>query len=199
MTEGGGERGDWHSRPAADALAALATSDRGLSAGEATRRLAANGPHRLPQGLALGPLRRFLLQVHNLFIYVLLVAAALSLGFGHFVDAGVILAVVIVNATIGFVQEGRAERALDAIRGMIDPRSAVLRDGRRLTVPAEDIVAGDIVLIEAGDRVPADLRLLRARNLKIDEAILTGESVAVDKAIACRWRSPEPPSPPGRA
>jgi magnesium-transporting ATPase (P-type) len=103
---------------------------------------------------------------------------------GHAIDAAVILAVVIVNALVGFVQEGRAERALEAIRGMIDPKAKVVRDGRRTTLAADEIVPGEVVLVEPGDRVPADLRLIRARNLRIDEAVLTGESVAVEKSIA---------------
>jgi magnesium-transporting ATPase (P-type) len=99
-------------------------------------------------------------------------------------DTIVILLVVLANAGIGFVQEGRAERALDAIRDMISPQCSVIRDGHRVTLPAEDLVPGDLVVLDAGDRVPADLRLVRARNLSIDEAILTGESVPVEKATA---------------
>ena len=126
---------------------------------------------------------RFLLQFHNLLIYVLLAAALLAAVIGNLVDAAVIVAVVVLNAIIGFIQEGRAERALEAIRGMIDSHAAVVRDGGRLDVAAEDIVPGDLVLLEPGTRVPADLRLVRARNLRVDEAALTGESLPVDKSI----------------
>ncbi|MEQ9607433.1 MAG: HAD-IC family P-type ATPase, partial [Kiloniellaceae bacterium] len=129
-------------------------------------------------------LLRFVLQFHNLLIYVLLAAGLLAAAIGHVTDALVILAVVVVNAAVGFVQEGRAEDALEAIRRMIDPRASVVRDGRRVTVAAETVVPGDIVLLESGDRVPADLRLLKARNLRVDEAVLTGESVPVDKVVA---------------
>lgn len=115
---------------------------------------------------------------------MLLGAGTLAAAIGHLTDALVILAVVVINAAIGFIQEGRAEQALEAIRAMIDPHASVLRDGRRATIRAEEIVPGDIVLLEAGDRVPADLRLIKARNLRVDEAILTGESVPVDKALA---------------
>ncbi|MEQ1437977.1 cation-transporting P-type ATPase [Fontimonas sp. SYSU GA230001] len=183
----GAEPGDtprWHALDIESALAALQTTPRGLDAAAADARLRAHGPNRLPQPPRRSALKRLLLQFHNLLIYVLLVAAVLSLVLGHELDAVVVLAVVVINAAIGFVQEGRAERALDAIRGMVDPQASVLRDGRRTTLPAEQIVAGDIVLLEAGDRVPADLRLLRARNLRIDEAILTGESVPVEKSEA---------------
>ncbi len=173
----------WHRRSAADALVALRSSASGLNAAEAETRLAAAGPNRLPQAPERSRLLRFLLQFHNVLIYVLLASAAFSLVLGHLVDAAVILCVVLANALIGFIQEGRAVNALDAIRGMIDPKASVLRDGRRLTVAAEDIVPGDVVLIESGDRVPADLRLIRARNLTIDEAALTGESMAAAKTV----------------
>jgi len=174
----------WHALSVDDVCAKLGTDSAGLSAAAAAERHATFGPNRLPQGPRRSALVRFLLQFHNLLIYVLLAAGMLAMFLGHAIDAGVIFAVVLVNAVIGFVQEGRAEQALDAIRGMIDPKASVLRDGRRLTVAADAIVPGDVVIVEAGARVPADLRLIRARNLRIDEAILTGESVAVDKTLA---------------
>jgi magnesium-transporting ATPase (P-type) len=173
----------WHALQPSECLAALETRAEGLDATEAARRLALWGPNRLPQGRRRGPLRRFAEQFHNLFIYVLMAAGLVAAALDHTVDALVIFAVVIANAVIGFVQEGRAEKALEAIRGLIDPRASVIRDGHRQTVPADQVVPGDIVLLEAGDRVPADLRLVRSRNLRIDEAILTGESVPVDKAV----------------
>lgn len=126
---------------------------------------------------------RFLGQFHNVLIYVLLASAAATLLLGHLSDSLVIAGVVLVNAIVGFIQEGRAERSIDAIRAMMDPRASVMRAGHRISVAAEDVVPGDIVLLEAGDRVPADVRLLRARNLTIDEAVLTGESVAASKQI----------------
>ena len=174
----------WHASESSEVLAALAASPQGLAADEARRRRLQCGPNRLPQAARRGRLQRFLLQFHNLLIYVLLAAGALSIGLGHPIDAVVIFGVVIINAIVGFVQEGRAEEALDAIRAMIDPRATVLRDGRRTTVAADDIVPGDLVVLEAGDRVPADLRLLRMRNLRVAEAVLTGESVPVEKAAA---------------
>jgi magnesium-transporting ATPase (P-type) len=174
----------WHASDVDDVLVALESSTDGLAASEAARRKALCGQNRLPQAARRGPLMRFLLQFHNLLIYVLLAAAAMSAGLGHGIDAVVIMGVVLLNAIIGFIQEGRAEEALAAIRSMIDPRAAVVRDGRRVTVAADDIVPGDLVILEAGDRVPADLRLVKLRNLRIEEAVLTGESVAVDKAIA---------------
>jgi magnesium-transporting ATPase (P-type) len=175
---------NWHALPADAALEALRVTPEGLSAAEAAARADTFGPNRLPRAAKRGPLLRLLAQFHNLLIYVLLGASGLAALLGHGIDAGVILAVVLVNAVIGFIQEGRAESALEAIQSMIDPKASVLRDGRRITVPADSIVPGDIVLIEAGDRVPADLRLLRCRNLRIEEAVLTGESVAVEKHAA---------------
>jgi magnesium-transporting ATPase (P-type) len=173
----------WHALDLATALSQAGATAEGLSGTEAARRLAVQGPNRLPRGRRRSLLVRFLLQFHNLLIYVLLAAGALAAAIGHVTDALVILAVVVLNAIIGIVQEGRAERSLEAIRSMIDPSASVRRDGRRITVKAEEVVTGDVVLIEAGDRVPADLRLLKARNLRIDEAALTGESVPVDKSV----------------
>lgn len=173
----------WHTVAPDAVLDALRTNVDGLSEREATRRLDTYGPNRLPQGPAQSALIRFLLQFHNLLIYVLLAAAALAAAMGHGTDALVILAVTLINAIIGFVQEGRAEKALDAIRAMIDPHASVVRDGLRVTVGADAVVPGDILMLEAGDRVPADLRLVRARSLRVDEAILTGESVPVDKSV----------------
>jgi len=173
----------WHAVTSDAAIDALQTNVDGLSEHEAERRLETYGPNRLPEGPRRSALTRFLLQFHNLLIYVLLGAGVLAAAIGHGTDALVICAVVLINAIIGFIQEGRAETALDAIRAMIDPSASVLRDGRRTTIAADNVVPGDIVLLEAGDRVPADMRLAKARNLRVDEAILTGESVPVDKAV----------------
>ncbi|MFB9149785.1 HAD-IC family P-type ATPase [Roseovarius ramblicola] len=171
-----------HDKTIEAALDALGATAGGLSGDEAARRLADHGPNRLPEPPKGSPVLRFLAHFHNVLIYVLLASSAVTAALGHWVDTGVILAVVIVNAVIGFVQEGRAEQALAAIRGLLPPRSAVLRDGQRITVDAADLVPGDIVLVEAGDRVPADVRLIEASGLKGEEAILTGESVPVDKS-----------------
>ena len=167
------------------------SADRGLTEREAEERLERFGPNRLAEARRQSALWRFLQQFNNLLIYVLLAAAVLAAAIGNLVDAAVVLAVVVLNAIISFVQEGRAERALEAIRGMIDPDATVLRDGKRTVIGAEDVVPGDLVLLEPGARVPADLRLIRARNLRIDEAALTGESVPSDKTNAAV--SPEAP------
>ena len=175
---------DAHALSAEAALISLDATRQGLSASEAEKRLREYGPNRLPEPPKRSATLRFLAHFHNVLIYVLIASAVVTAALSHWIDTGVILSVVIVNAVIGYVQEGRAEQAMAAIRGMLAPRSAVLRDGRRVSVDAADLVPGDIVLIEAGDRVPADLRLIEARGLKAEEAILTGESVPVDKSIA---------------
>lgn len=173
----------WHALPAEAVLSALGSTPSGLAPEEAARRLETQGANRLPAAARRSTLARILAQFHNLLIYVLIGSGLISLALGHLTDAVVIFAVVVINAAIGVVQEGKAERALDAIRGMIDPNASVVRGGRRLTVRAEAVVPGDVVVIEAGDRVPADMRLVKGRNLKVDEAVLTGESVPVDKAV----------------
>jgi calcium-translocating P-type ATPase len=172
---------DPHARPVDACLAALDARPEGLTDAEAARRLAEHGPNRLPEVQSRGPLLRFIAQFHNVLIYVLLGAAIVTAGLQHWVDTGVILAVVLANAMIGYIQEGKAEAAMAAIRGMLAPRAAILRSGNRVTVDGAGIVPGDIVLLEAGDKVPADLRVLEARGLAAQEAILTGESVPVEK------------------
>jgi magnesium-transporting ATPase (P-type) len=172
---------DWHHVTGPAALEALASSRQGLGDEEAQARLGKHGRNVLPSPRRRGPLLRFLLQFHNVLIYVLLAAAVVTAWLGEFVDAGVILGVVVVNAIIGFLQEGKAERALDAIRNMLSLNAQVLRAGRRREIPAADLVPGDIVFLASGDKVPADLRLLEVRSLRIEEATLTGESVPVDK------------------
>ena len=170
-----------HAEETAAVLDALHTRAEGLNAEEAAQRLVQHGPNRLPQAPRKHPLLRFLAHFHNVLIYVLLAAAAVTAALGHWIDTGVILAVVVANALIGFIQEGKAEEAMVAIKSMLAPHSAVLRDGRRQSLDAADLVPGDIVLLEAGDRVPADLRLINAHGLKCEEAVLTGESVPADK------------------
>jgi magnesium-transporting ATPase (P-type) len=173
----------WHARDAAEVLEHFRASSRGLTQDEAARRLQEHGPNRLKPPQRRGPVKRFLLQFHNVLIYVLLAAASVTALLGHWVDTGVILGVVLVNSIIGFIQEGKAERALDAIRDMLSPHAVVRRDGQTHEIAAEEVVPGDIVLLASGDKVPADLRLLEARTLKMDEAVLTGESEPVEKHL----------------
>ncbi len=174
----------WHAESTETVMGWLATRQTGLSGAEATHRLDRFGANRIPRPRGRSPLRRLLTQFHNVLIYVLLVAAAVTAALGHFADTGVIVGVVVINALIGFIQEGKAEKALDAIRNMLSQQATVIRDGHREVVPAETLVPGDIVLLQSGDKVPADLRLFRTRNLRIEEAALTGESLPVDKTPA---------------
>jgi magnesium-transporting ATPase (P-type) len=171
----------WHVLAGEAALDQARTSSGGLTQVEAEARLQAHGPNRLPEAAQRSAWLRFLLHFHNILIYVLLASAVVTAVLGHVIDTLVILAVVLGNAVIGFVQEGKAEKAMAAIRHMLAPHASVLRDGDRHTVDGEALVPGDVVLLEAGDKVPADLRLLQALNLQIQEALLTGESVPVEK------------------
>ncbi len=173
----------WHTLDVKEVGEKLGSGENGLDADEVARRRDRYGPNRLPEVSARGPLRRFLAQFNNLLIYVLIGAAGVTALLQHWVDTGVILAVVLVNSIIGFIQEGKAEKALEAIRDMLSPTASVIRGGERTTIPAEELVPGDRVLLEAGDKIPADLRLLRAKSLQVQEATLTGESVPVEKAV----------------
>jgi magnesium-transporting ATPase (P-type) len=171
----------WHSISSEASLDKIQSSTVGLTATEAEKRLLAHGANRLPQAPRRSPFMRFLLHFHNILIYVLIGSAVITTLLGHWIDTCVILAVVIANAFIGFIQEGKAEQAMDAIRQMLAPSANVIRDGERRAIDGDQLVPGDIVLLEAGDKVPADLRLLSAHGLSIQEAILTGESLPVEK------------------
>ena len=174
-------REHWHTLSTDATLSSLKTSTKGISQSEADDRLKLHGPNHLPEPPRRNAITRFLLQFHNILIYVLLGCAVITASLEHLVDTLVILFVVLANAVIGYIQEGKAEKAMDAIRRMLAPRASVLRDGARHTVEGDSLVPGDIVLLEAGDKVPADLRVLQAHGLQVQEAILTGESVPVEK------------------
>lgn len=171
----------WHSLSVDSALCDLETSSAGLSQLEIDARLAQYGANRLPESKRRSTLIRFVMQFHHILIYLLIGSAATTAFLRHWIDTGVILAVVLANAVIGFLQEGKAEKAMDAIRHMLAPRANVIRNGERIGIEGEHLVPGDIVLLEAGDKVPADLRLVLAHGLSMQEAILTGESVPVEK------------------
>ncbi|NNU17563.1 HAD-IC family P-type ATPase [Parvularcula sp. ZS-1/3] len=171
----------FHARSGPECLGALSSSDDGLTPEEATRRLAEYGPNRPPQHKRTPVLLRFLAHFNNVLMYVLMASAVTTAVLGHSTDAAVIAAVVLANAIIGFIQEGRAEKAMASIGKMLAPHAAVIRGGERLTLDSAEIVPGDIVLLDAGDRVPADIRLLEAHGVQAQEAVLTGESVPVEK------------------
>lgn len=174
----------WHSLDAEEILKATSSAVEGLEQAEAQGRLEQFGPNRLKPAKKQGPLARFMAQFHNVLIYVLLGAGLVTAMLGHWVDSGVIFGVVVINAIIGFIQEGKAEKALEAIQGLLSPQAMVKRDGRSVILPADELVPGDVVMVQSGDKVPADLRLIRVRELRIDEAMLTGESVPSEKGIS---------------
>ncbi len=165
-------------------MAQLDSVPEGMEWKEAELRQQHYGKNLLPAPLRSSPLRRFLEQFNNMLIYVLLLSAVVTAALGHFVDSAVIGAVVLFNTIIGFVQEGKAEKSIAAIHEMLAPMAHVLRSGHRSVVAAESLVPGDIILLEAGDKVPADVRLTHAHGLMIQEALLTGESVPVEKCCA---------------
>ncbi len=171
----------WHDIPADAVVGRLNTSTDGLSETEAAERLATHGYNRLPEARTRSSFYRFILHFHNILIYVLLGSAVITMLLGHVIDTIAILAVVLANAAIGYVQEGKAEKAMTAIRQMLALRASVVRDASRMSIEGHLLVPGDVVLLEAGDKVPADVRLLEAHGLQIQEAILTGESVPVEK------------------
>ena len=174
----------WHTLEVDAVLRLLDTTARGVSAATAQARLARHGPNELQAAHRISPWAVFLAQFKNVLIVILLVAALLSAFLGHAVEAIAIAVIVLFAALLGFFQEYRAERAIEALRQMAAPDASVLREGSEAKVPARDLVPGDVVLLRAGDRVPADLRLIEAFNLQLEEAALTGESVAVEKSTA---------------
>ena len=174
----------WHSL-APDKVASELTVDpaRGLPVDEAQSRLAAHGPNRLAEKPPRPAWRKFVDQFRTVLIGILVVAAGLAFLIGDVKDMTVILIVVVFNAVLGFYQEQRAEQSLAALKQMLALKARVRRDGHKLEIPAEDLVPGDLVLLEAGDKVPADGRLIEAHSLAIDESALTGESGAVGKHV----------------
>jgi Ca2+-transporting ATPase len=174
----------WHTVSVEDALAHLATASLGLSGGEAVQRLDVYGPNELTSLTRESAWRTFAAQFKNALIVILLCATVISGFLGHTLEAVVITVIVLFAVLLGFFQEYRASRALDALRQMAAPTARVLRDGQETVVPARELVPGDVVLLRAGDRVPADIRLTQAINLAIDEAALTGESQPAQKTIS---------------
>jgi magnesium-transporting ATPase (P-type) len=175
-------KSNWHTLSSTKSLSLLNTDEKGLSREEVKQRHQIYGSNQLKTTKKQSSALRFLLQFHNILIYILLASTLITILLKEWVDACVIITVVILNAVIGFIQEGKAEKALDAIRNMLSPKATVIRDGKRHTISAKSLVPGDIVLLSSGDKVPADLRLLHTKNLQIQEAILTGESNPIDKS-----------------
>ncbi len=174
---------DPYALPADEVLNKVQSQRDGLATAEAVNRLKAAGPNRLPAPPKEGLLKRFFKHFNDILIYILLVAGVAKAVLGHWVDACVILAVAVINATIGFLQEGKAEQALEGIRKMLSLRAHTRREAQWEELDAAELVPGDIVRLRSGDRVPADVRLLEAVNLRIEESALTGESVPSDKGV----------------
>jgi cation-transporting P-type ATPase F len=186
LEQSAGSRSNEHHGMSTHEVVLLLETDpqRGLGDAEAARRLARYGPNVLPAAGGGGLLRRILRQFHNPLIYVLIAAGVVTAVLGEYVDSAVIFAVVLINAAIGYAQESRAEAALDSLRSMVRTEARVIRDGELRAISSDDLVPGDLVVLEAGDKVPVDLRLVRLAELRVDESALTGESVPVDKLEA---------------
>src|SRR3990170_1291995 len=170
-----------HARPAENVLADSGSRPQGLTRIEASARLVRHGRNALPRPKPPGVFKIFLRQFLSLLIYILLFAAAVSLFLGDWSDAGFIAAVLLINAVIGGVQEYGAEKSAEALRALVTSKALVIRDGEDFEVDAEELVPGDVVLVESGMKVPSDLRLLSSTGLEVDESLLTGESLPVAK------------------
>jgi Ca2+-transporting ATPase len=175
----------WHELPSEQASGLLeSTPATGLQKADVEERLRQFGPNQMSAQKRISEWKRFLLQFHQPLIYILLAATGITVALGEWVDASVIFGVVFINAIIGYLQEAKAEKAIDALAKMVLTEATVRRGGEKLRIPSAQLVPGDVVLLQSGDRVPADLRLLHQRNLQIEEAALTGESVPVEKQTA---------------
>jgi Ca2+-transporting ATPase len=171
----------WHSMEKEKLLESLKVTEAGLSTEEAERRLQEFGPNELVMKKGVNPIQIFFGQFKDIFVIMLLIAIGISVAINEIVDAATIGTIVFLNAVVGFIQEYRSEKAMEAMKKLTAPKARILRNGKELVIPSKNVVPGDIVLLEAGDRIPADARLLNVVDLKTDEAILTGESTAVSK------------------
>src|SRR5512134_3732729 len=174
----------WHALTAEDVLKNLEAHEHGLTASQATARLAQYGPNQLQEAPRPTFWHMLWEQLNNFVVILLIVASIISALLGDYVEAAAIMAIVVLNAVLGIVQERRAEEALAALKKLAAPDAQILRDGSRKSIPASELVPGDLVFLEAGNFIPADIRLLEAVNLRIEEASLTGESLAVQKNAA---------------
>ncbi|MEI7848319.1 MAG: HAD-IC family P-type ATPase, partial [Chloroflexota bacterium] len=188
------EQQNWHTLSSHQVLTSLEVAENGLSDAEAKKRLEQYGPNQLEEAKRAGFLSMLWDQLKDFVVMLLIIASVISILLGEVVDAAAILAIVVMNAVLGIVQERRAEEALAALKKLAAPEAHVLRDGQRITIPGRELVQGDIVYLEAGNFIPADLRLLDAVNLRVEEASLTGESLAVQKNAAMQL---EPGAPLG--
>lgn len=174
----------WHHLEIVNVLAELETNSvKGLTDAEAQERLKVAGPNQLPEPKKESRILRFLKQFHDVLIYVLLAASVITIFLGHYLDTLVILLVILINAGIGYIQQSKAEKALESIRKMLSLKATAIRSSKRKVIPSVNLVQGDIAVLKAGDKIPADIRLFESANLKVEESSLTGESVAVEKTV----------------
>ncbi len=171
----------WHTKTIPDTLSILHTSERGLTADEVTRRLKQYGYNKLPESKPDGLPIIFLRQFQSPLIYILIAASAIVFFMGETIDGSIILAVLLFNAIIGTVQEGKAQNTLLALKRFVETKATVLRDGKELIIPDTEVVPGDIIMLAEGEKVPADARIIISNSLKADEASMTGESEPVEK------------------
>jgi magnesium-transporting ATPase (P-type) len=181
----------WYQHTVEESLAGLQSGPAGLTPEEAKNKLQHYGPNVLPQKEGKSLFIKFISHFKDILIYILLAAGVVTAIMGHWVDTLVILAVAVINALIGFIQENNAEKSLKSIQNMLSSEAVVLRGGQQVTVGTDEIVPGDIVLLRPGDKIPADLRLIDVHNLRVEEAILTGESTVVSKK-PIRWKARNP-------
>jgi Ca2+-transporting ATPase len=172
---------NWHSLDAKDVMSKLGTSDKGLSESEASSRLGQYGPNELQKKKGVSKLQIFLEQFKNILIIILIAATVFSAFIGELVDAAAIIIIVILNAIFGFMQEYKAEKTIEALKKLTSPEAVVIRGGREMKIDSRLLVPGDVVVLDEGSRIPADMRLFSVAELRIDEAVLTGESVPVSK------------------
>ncbi|WP_262901624.1 HAD-IC family P-type ATPase [Salegentibacter tibetensis] len=172
----------WHTFTPTEVKESLKTNfEKGLSKDDVSLRKETYGLNELPKGKKQSELKRFLLQFNNLLIYILIIAAVITALMDHWIDTWVIVLVVIVNAVIGYIQEGKAEEALEGIRNMLSLHALVVRDGRQKDIDAKDLVPGDVIRLKSGDKIPADVRIIESRDFQVEESPLTGEAEAVEK------------------
>lgn len=173
---------NWHAMDAEEVIESFSTNkENGLDNDEAKKRISEHGKNELPKAEKKPWWQLLLVHFNNVLIYILMAAAIITAFLGEWIDTGVIMAVVFINAIIGYVQEGKAEKALESIREMLSLDAVVMRNGKKETISAEDLVPGDVVLLKSGDKIPADIRLFKSRDFRAEESPLTGESTAVDK------------------
>ena len=172
-----------HQKTIKEALAELKSSEKGLSSEEAKKRLAKHGYNQIEEKEKISALSIFIGQFRSFIIWILIIAVIISAFLGEMVDAAVILAIVVLNAVFGFVQEYKAEKAIEALKSMASPKATVLRDGNEVEIDAKEVVPGDIIILSEGEKIPADARLIEVVMLETQEASLTGESLPVAKYL----------------